>query len=116
MARQKRGSRTLEKAQKRLDGLQSIDPKLSNGGFTVSGYQKRIQELRAEISKYNTALSNLDDLTNRVQDKEQELAEYSTRMLLAVASAYGPDSSEYEKAGGKRKRDRKRPTPRLATV
>jgi len=114
MARQKRGSRVLEKAQVRLDGLQAIDPKLGSGGFTVSGYQKKIQALRTEISQYNTALANVDELTNRVQQSEKELAEYSSRMLLAVASVYGLNSSEYEKAGGKRKSERKRGSRRPA--
>jgi hypothetical protein len=32
------------------------------------------------------------------------------RMLIAVAAKYGKYSDEYEKAGGKRKSERKRPT------
>ncbi len=117
MARQKRSSRTLEKAQQRLDGIQSVDPKLDAGaGFTAVGYQKMIGELRAEISIYNTALSNVDELTNRVAEKESAVAEYSERMLLGVAAQYGKDSHEYEKAGGVRKRDRKKPARKVAVV
>ncbi len=117
MARQKRGSRTLEKAQKRLDGIQSVNPKLNAGaGFTAAGYVKLIGELRTDISAYNTALSNLDELTNRVADKEKVVAEYSERMLLGVAAQYGKDSHEYEKAGGVRKRDRKKPARKVAVA
>jgi hypothetical protein len=36
-------------------------------------------------------------------------------MLAGVASKYGKDSVEYEKAGGVRKSERKRPGPRLLT-
>lgn len=115
MARRKRGSRTLERAQKRLDGIQAVNPKFSAGsGVTAASYLKMINELRSEISAYNTALSNVDALTNRVADKEKQLAQYSERMLLAVAAQYGKDSDEYEKAGGVRKQDRKRPTRKLA--
>lgn len=117
MARRKRGSRILEEAQKRLDGIQATDPKLNVGsGFTAAGYLKMINELRSDISAYNIALSNVDELTNRVADKEKLVAQYSERMLLGVASQYGKDSHEYEKAGGTRKRDRKRPTRKKVAV
>lgn len=117
MARQKRGSRTLERAQKRLDGILSINPKINvGGGYTAAGYTKAINELRAEISKYNTALSNLDELTNKITEKEKMLSDYSSRMLLGVASQFGRDSHEYEKAGGVRKSDRKRPVRKAVTA
>ena len=117
MARKKRSSRILEKAQQRLDGIQSVNPKLNAGaGFTAAGYLKLISELRSEISAYNVALSNVDGLTNSVADKEKLVSEYSERMLLAVAAQYGKDSSEYEKAGGVRKSDKKRPTRKLAVA
>ena len=117
MARQKRGSRTLEKAQKRLDGIQSVNPKFNAGaGFTAAGYLKLINELRAEISTYNIALSNLDEITNQVAEKEKLVAQYSERMLLGVAAQYGKDSHEYEKAGGVCKSDRKRPTRKVAVA
>lgn len=117
MARKKRSSRILERAQRRLDGIQSIDAKLdTGGGFTAPGYLKVIGQLRAEISAYNTALSNVDALTNKVIETEKLLAEYSERMLLGVASHYGKDSHEYEMAGGVKKSDRKRPTRKIATA
>ncbi|MEL6489464.1 MAG: hypothetical protein AAFQ95_05825 [Cyanobacteria bacterium J06621_3] len=117
MARKKRGSRTLERAQIRLDGIQSIDQKLdAGGGYTAPGYLKLISQLRSEISAYNTALSNVDALTNKVAETERQLAEYSERMLLGVASTYGKDSREYEMAGGTRKSERKRSSRRTAVA
>ena len=111
MARKKRSSRVLERAQRRLDGVQSINYKLdAGGGFTAVGYQKTITELRADLSAYNQALSNVDALHNKVAEAEQRLAEYSERMLLGVAAKYGKNSHEYEMAGGVKKSDRKRPT------
>jgi hypothetical protein len=43
-----------------------------------------------------------------VDDAEKTLRDMSERMLTGVATKYGKDSDEYEKAGGVRKRDRKR--------
>ncbi len=117
MSRKKRSSRILEKAQLRSDGIQSVDYQLdAGGGFTALGYLQTIGELRSEMSNYNTALSNIDSLNSRVADIEERLAEYSERMLLGVAAKYGKDSREYEMAGGVRKRDRKRPTRRVAVA
>ncbi|MGB3298190.1 MAG: hypothetical protein WBA76_07960 [Phormidesmis sp.] len=117
MARKKRSSRILERAQRRLDGIQSIDAKLdAGGGFNASGYVKIIGQLRAEISAYNTALSNVDALTNKVAETEKVLAAYSERMLLGVAARYGKNSHEYEMAGGVKKSERKRPARKVATA
>nr|AUN36897.1 hypothetical protein [uncultured bacterium] len=38
------------------------------------------------------------------------MRETSKRMLSAAEAHYGPDSSQYEQAGGTRQTERKRPT------
>ncbi len=117
MARKKRSSRTLEKAKRRLDGLQSIDSKLSlSNGRSVASYQKDIDALRNKISAYNQALATADALQSDVNESERDLAHLSELVLIDVASKFGNDSAEYEKAGGVRKSARKRPARRLATA
>lgn len=115
MARQKRGSRSLDKAQRRLSSIRSINPKLTlDGGITAADYEKRIAELRNQLDAYNTTLSTVDDLYNKVKLTEKELSEYSERVLIGVAAKYGKNSSQYEMAGGVKKSDRKRPTRKKA--
>ena len=117
MARKKRSSRILEKAKRRLDGLQSIDSKLSlSNGRSVVSYHKNIDALRDKISTYNQTLATADALQTEVSEAERELAHLSELVLIDVASKFGNDSAEYEKAGGVRKSDRKRPARRLATA
>lgn len=117
MARQKRSSRTLEKAQRRLASILSINPKLELAdGLSAQTYGKNITDLRQKIDAYNTALSNVDALYNQLIDAERQLADYSEQILLGVAVKFGKDSHEYEMAGGVRKSDRKRPTRRTAAV
>lgn len=117
MPRQKRGSRILEKAERRLSGIQSIDEKLDLGsGLTVANYNKSIESLRQALADYNKSLSQADALQNAVADAETALADLSDHMLISVAAKFGKNSSEYEMAGGVRKRDRKRPTRRIATA
>jgi hypothetical protein len=117
MPRQKRRSRALEKATVRLDGLQSINPNLDvGGGFSTNGYLQVINKLRTDLSAYNSALATVDSLQNSIDDTEKTLSDYTERMLMGVALHYGKDSNEYEMAGGVRKRDRKRPSRKVAAA
>ena len=117
MARPKRSSRTLDKAQRRLAGIQSINIKLElSAELSAQDYTKNINDLRQKLNAYNTALSNLDALYNQVIETERNLADYSEKMLLGVAVKFGKDSHEYEMAGGVRKSDRKRPNRRTAVA
>ena len=53
----------------------------------------------------------MDGLSNEVDTLEAAANDLSTRLLSGVATAYGKDSDEYEKAGGTRTSDVKR-TPK----
>lgn len=117
MPRQKRGSRILEKAQRRLDGIMMINDKLDLGsGYTTTTYDKRITDLRKTLSQYNQVLSQADALQTAVEEAERELADFSDHMLVNIAAKFGKDSSQYEMAGGVRKSERKRPTRRAAAA
>lgn len=117
MARPKRSSATLQKAEKREAGLQSISPTLDLGNqLTIEGYATLIQTLRSQIATYNSALSNLDDLSRTIKDTEQQLRNLSEQMLLGVAAKYGKNSSEYGKAGGVPKSERRRSTRKKTAV
>lgn len=100
----------IERAQKRLSGLESISPALDLGnGLTVPNYSAAIVSAVSKLDSYNTLLSTVDAALNDVQAQEKILRELSERMREAVGSVYGHDSNEYEKAGGVRKSERKRP-------
>ncbi len=111
MARPKRSSAVLQKAEKREAGLQSISDSLDLGNdLTLQTYSQRIQALRSQISTYNSTLSTLYDLSRDIKSAEQELRDLSEQMLLGVAAKYGKNSGEYGKAGGVPKSERRRPT------
>ncbi len=100
----------LDKAERRIASLRSIDPNLDlGGGLTLGLYSQKADLLRSEVANYNESLSYSDRALNRVQETEQEMRNLSERMLIAVAAKYGKDSHEYEMAGGTRKSERKRP-------
>jgi uncharacterized protein YukE len=116
MARPKRSSVTLQKAEKREAALQSINPTLNLGnGLTLEAYSTLIETLRAQITTYNSALSTLDDQSRQIKDTEQQLRNLSEQMLLGVAAKYGKNSGEYGKAGGVPKSARRRPSRKQGT-
>ncbi|MBD6615065.1 hypothetical protein FNW02_04160 [Komarekiella sp. 'clone 1'] len=109
MARQKRNSRTLDKAEVRLASIKSISPTLDVGEkLTVKDYTEKIESLRQTLEAYNTTLSTIDVLLTQIIENEQDLADYSEKMLRGIAYKYGNNSHEYQMAGGTRKSDRKR--------
>ena len=117
MARAKKTSRALPKAEKRLAGLKSIDVKLNLGnGATVQAYESKITAVRNTLSAYNTLLSQVDAAYNNALVAESELAEMSAKMLKGVAWKYGDTSSEYEMAGGTRKGERRRKASKPAAA
>jgi len=116
MARRKRSSKVLEKADRRIASLRSISPDLNLGnGLTVDVYTNLITDMRDRLAAYNTVLSTVDKTYNDMLLIEQKLGDYSELLLLGVATKYGKSSDEYEMAGGVKKSERKRST-RTASV
>lgn len=116
MARRKRTSNILQKAERRASGMGSIDTQLDLGnGMTLQSFWDDIDDLRDKQKQYNMMLSNIDRLYNDLLEAEKTLAEKSERMLNAVAVVYGRNSSEYEMAGGTRRPERRRSSQPYAT-
>ncbi|MEH1940243.1 MAG: hypothetical protein V7L01_08520 [Nostoc sp.] len=109
MARRKRNSSVLERADRRIESLQSISVELDFGeGLTIQAYNTTINDLRSKLAAYNTALSSIDKLTDDVKNAEQVVIAMSEKMLLGVGSRYGKNSQEYEMAGGARRGNTKK--------
>ncbi len=108
-----RGSAAVDKAQRRLALLKSIDENLDLGnGLSIEAYTRLLDNTRAVVEAHNTLLSNLDESRKTVTQMDKALSELSERMLSGVASVYGKNSIEYSKAGGSnRRRGKKSPSP-----
>ncbi|WP_035139294.1 hypothetical protein [Fischerella sp. PCC 9605] len=112
MAQRKRNSSALTKAERRIEGLQTINPDLDFGnGLSIATYNTMVNELREKLAAYNQARTMVDKTHNALVDAERALNNYSEHMLLSVASRYGKNSDEYEMAGGTRKSDRRKARP-----
>lgn len=107
MPRQKRTSRTLEKAELRISGLKAVDPAMDFGDSrSLVQMSVQMNRLRDRLESYNRALAEVDSSKKDIDELEKGLADLIDRMLIGVAFKYGKDSREYEKAGGTRKSDR----------
>jgi len=112
MGRVKRTSKILDKASVRAAGLRSIGTLDFGNGLTSSAYEQAIAEMQALLDDYNQTLFSLDEKSNKLAASEKKLQDLSERFLAGVAARFGKDSSEYEKGGGVRKSERKRPAAR----
>lgn len=110
MARKKKTSKTLEAARTRLAGLKSINENLDLGeDVKLSVYESKINGTNTSLGNYNSSLSVADANQDIFEADEKDLKDYHERILLAVAVKYGKDSLEYQKAGGTRKSERRKP-------
>ncbi len=110
MARARRTSAILETARQRLAGLKSIAPPPTFGpNVTLNSYDAATLAFSGKLDSYNQAVAALDDMQNDLEADEDSLREMNKRILSAVEAQYGPDSSEYEQAGGTRTSERKKP-------
>jgi CII-binding regulator of phage lambda lysogenization HflD len=111
MARLKRSSPILDKADRRIAGIKSIGTKpVLGSNLSIPAYADSIQLVRQRLEAYNSALSTVDAAQQALEQAEKELAALSKKMLSAIAFNYGDDSTEYSMAGGVRTSDRKKPT------
>jgi hypothetical protein len=115
MGRLKRTSKVLEKAYVRAAGLRSIGPEDFGGGLTSAAYEAAVEDTRQKLDAYNEALSLVDERANILTDSEKTLQDLNERVLAGIAAKYGKNSNQYEKIGGIRKDDRKRPSVRKSS-
>jgi hypothetical protein len=109
MARVKKASRILTKAEKRLAGMRTINTQLSfSEGVSVPVLEIKIVTVREKLAAYNELLSQVDEAYDEVLSAEQDLSDLSSKLLTGVGMQYGKNSREYETVGGARQGDRRR--------
>ena len=107
MARKKRSSRILEKAEFRVAGLKAIDPKLKfDDTYNLQNLAQLIEQFQKMLDDYNAAIAIVDSSKIKLDQMEKTLNQVSDKMLMGVGFKYGKNSSEYELAGGVRDSER----------
>lgn len=109
--KRKAATQTMIAAAARLASLKSVDPALDLGaGLKIADFDNVIKATNGKLEQYNTSLGVSDGFLNEFNQQEKILKDINERMLAAVGARFGKDSDEYEKAGGVRKSERKKPT------
>lgn len=95
----------------RMARVWTENPTLSLGEITLAGFQAKIAETRQKREQLETLRMQATALANEIELNTNELAALRSRALSGIRAFFGPDSTQYEQAGGTRQSDIRR-TPR----
>jgi hypothetical protein len=87
----------------------------SLGEVTLINLQAKLTELRQKRDQIENLRMQLTALTNDLNQRSAEMANIVTRARSGFRATFGPDSSQYEQAGGTRSSERKRPKAKPTT-
>ncbi len=87
-----------------------MNPDFQFGTMTLVAFKVELQKLTAQVEAAERAKLAYADLVNTRDEQASTLNDLVTRARSGFRAFYGPDSSQYEMAGGKRRSDRKSPT------
>ena len=114
---------SVDKALTDASGIEKVwksnaDLKLGKGDETVklADYQAGVKSVTDLNKQIEDLRHTLDGLLDNRDDAASLLAGYNTRALSAIRGIFGPDSSEYDQAGGTRTSERKTPTRKVKTT
>lgn len=86
------------------------NPTFTLGEITLAQLETMISDLRTLRGQVEEARTRLTQLVNQSNDKVAAISTVATRARSGFRATFGPDSSQYEQAGGTRASERKRPT------
>jgi hypothetical protein len=111
MARKVSIDLVLEDAE-RILRVWAENPTFSLGELTQAKFQALVDDLRNKRNQTEALRTQLTALVNETNDLGLSLSDAVTRAMSGIRAVYGPDSSQYEQAGGTRRSERKRPVAR----
>jgi hypothetical protein len=91
------------------------NPTFSLGNLTLAQFQATITDLRNSRSTVEDLRTRLTAAVNDSNTKALNVSDTVTRARSGFRAMYGPDSTQYEQAGGTRRSDRKRPARKAKT-
>ena len=83
---------------------------------TIADYQGVKESLTVRNAYIEELRHQLNGLLDQRDDGAVKLNGYNTRALSAIRGIFGPDSSEYDQAGGTRSSERKKPVRKAKAV
>jgi hypothetical protein len=83
------------------------NPSFTLGDITREVFTARLEALRQQRAATEALRTQLTEAVNNLNAKAVDLIGLTTRVLSGVRAVYGPNSTQYEQAGGTRTDDRK---------
>jgi len=87
------------------------NPKVTYPDFQAA--EKKVEDL---VEQIETLRSTLTKLVDDKDDAAADLSDLNTRALSAIRGIFGPDSAQYDQAGGVRTSERKKPVRQAKPV
>jgi hypothetical protein len=91
------------------------NPTFTLGEITLPNLQSKITSLRQKRDQIEALRTQLTALTNEANEQTAEVASINTRARSGYRAVYGPNSTQYEQAGGTRSSERKRPSSKKSS-
>jgi hypothetical protein len=106
----------MNELEQNIAGMKSIEPDLDAGsGVTVAAGEAVLADARAALEDYNATLAISDEKRNVFNMKDKLARAFNKKVKPAVGLKYGTDSDQYEKVGGVRESERKKPVRKPRT-
>ena len=83
------------------------NPTFALGDLTLAKFKAELEGLKSSRAQLEEARRQVTSLTNITNEKAAAVTSYITRALSGVRAVFGPDSTQYEEAGGTRSSDRR---------
>jgi len=93
----------------KIDRVWTDNPTFTLGEITHESLQEDIAAVRQKREQLETLRMQVTALSNDLNDRTKKLSDIKTRALSGLRATYGPNSTQYEQAGGTPQKDRKRP-------
>jgi hypothetical protein len=106
MARGKSLDDVIAEAEK-IVRVWEANPTFSLGELTLVKFKSELDELRTLRAQTEEARRQLTNLSNSTNEKADVVNSNVTRALSGVRAVFGPDSTQYEEAGGTRSSERR---------
>ena len=84
-----------------------------NPKVTLADYQAAREKVEDLVDQIETLRNELTKLVDDKDDAAVDLSDLNTRALSAIRGIFGPDSSQYDQAGGVRTSERKKPVRKV---
>lgn len=91
----------------KIERVWDANPTFTLGELTREKFKTELDELRAARTQLEEAKRQVTNLINGTNEHAASVGANTTRALSGIRAVFGPDSTQYEEAGGTRSSERK---------